>query len=61
MSLFPVNREPTTDPPAPEKNDPAAGTLGIWSTYYDQADPLVFFNEGEWEELTIEKLKGLLK
>lgn len=36
------------------------GTLGIWSTYYDQADPLVIYRDGGWDNLTIDHLRELL-
>ena len=36
------------------------GTLGIWSTYYDQADPLVIYRDGGWDNLNLEKLKVML-
>lgn len=56
-----INREPTTMPPPPDDTpEIAEGTLGVWSTYYDQADPLIIFRDGGWDNLTIDHLKELL-
>lgn len=54
-----AGRAPTTDPPAPDP-EPPKGSLAIWSTYYDQADPLVVYYDGAWNNITIDQLRELL-
>ena len=60
MSLFSGSARPPI-PTEEESSEYSEGTLGIWSTYYDQADPLVIYRDGGWNNLTIDSLRELLK